>query len=288
VSVCAVRGWLAFDWKIGLNFPSHPRLCHWAIGVSEADRCGYRNNNLLSENEVFSARSSRGIIGEPWLSPLLWPGWPHTLVSIDATSRDEISLFCNFLYFQLATSSHSDDGHIIISPVAELHTPPTGLTSPSCMVVIVWGPAAAVARDEIGELSLPTTLWAICCCCSGFRGSENSPHVLSKSSTSRCRLSASLQLRWKACSLFAGERHCLIVIVIIIIIIIVGLLLVKQHKIFRPHLLLLLDFLMNILTCLLYSIETRDFTQSLNVSATHQSDQCYICVISSVIILINT
>ena len=45
----------------------------------------------------------------------------HTLiVSVDATTRDKISFPFNFLYFQLATSFHSDRG-ITISPSPRLH-----------------------------------------------------------------------------------------------------------------------------------------------------------------------
>jgi len=56
----------------------------------------------------------------------------------------------NFLYFQLATSFHSDRG-ITISPVAEVAPHGGGhqrVARGFCKAVIEWGPAAAAARDD--------------------------------------------------------------------------------------------------------------------------------------------
>ena len=97
----------------------------------------------------------------------LWPGWPHTSCQCRCHNTGRNLFSFNFLYFQLATSFHSDRGNII-SPVAEV--------APHGWGRFAWrrgqsarrswflhggdrvgysGCCRAGWRDEIGELFLP-------------------------------------------------------------------------------------------------------------------------------------
>ena len=49
----------------------------------------------------------------------VWPGWPHTNCQCRRHNTGWNLFSFNFLYFQLATSFHSDRGNTI-SPVAEV------------------------------------------------------------------------------------------------------------------------------------------------------------------------
>jgi len=99
----------------------------------------------------------------------LWPEWPHTNCQCQChnTGRNLFSFYC--LYFQLATSFHSDRGNII-SPLAEVAPHGWGRWAwrrgqsarrswllHSGDRVGSSGCCRAGWRDEIWELSLPTT-----------------------------------------------------------------------------------------------------------------------------------
>jgi len=94
------------------------------------------------------------------------------ILSIDATTRDEISFLLTFFIFSTDVLSLGRWPRHHLPPIAESH-PTEGvglaaggqsarrswLTLPSCMAVIEWGPVAAAARDDGVKLgSCPSLL----------------------------------------------------------------------------------------------------------------------------------